>query len=25
VWPTRWRLGGEERAYDWVGPDGASA
>jgi len=23
VYPTRWRLMGRERAYDWVGPDGA--
>ena len=25
VWPTRWRLGGAEHAYDWIGVDGASA
>jgi alpha-galactosidase len=24
VSPSRWRLGGRERTYDWVGPDGAS-
>src|SRR5262249_40592135 len=23
VYPSRWRLGGEERKYDWVGSDGA--
>jgi alpha-galactosidase len=23
VYPTRWRLMGSERTYDWVGPDGA--
>jgi alpha-galactosidase len=23
IWPTRWRLGGEEVAYDWIGADGA--
>jgi alpha-galactosidase len=23
VYPSRWRLGGEERRYDWVGGDGA--
>ncbi len=23
IWPTRWRFGGEEQRYDWVGPDGA--
>jgi alpha-galactosidase len=23
VWPSRWRLRGEEQRYDWIGPDGA--
>ena len=22
IWPTRWRLMGEEHGYDWIGPDG---
>ncbi len=22
VWPTRWRMSGGERTYDWIGPDG---
>lgn len=24
TWPTRWRLMGEARAYDWLGPDGVT-
>ncbi|HYT77320.1 MAG TPA: hypothetical protein VEL79_21370 [Vicinamibacterales bacterium] len=24
VWPSRWRLRGEDRRYDWIGADGAS-
>jgi alpha-galactosidase len=24
TWPTRWRLGNEERTYDWIGPEGVS-
>jgi alpha-galactosidase len=23
TWPSRWRLLGEEKTYDWTGPDGA--
>ena len=25
VWPTSWRLMGEELAYQWIGPDGVDA
>ncbi len=23
TWPSRWRFGGDEQRYDWLGPDGA--